>query len=170
MKAAQVTKRLCIRKLIRYAGSVKVGGRPEIVYCAYHVPEHLFAHELPITDFFQALGWPHGRRAADVDEKILPDAELLLSGVKYLLEYDTGSMRRHHIQARWRKYERTETVLVVTRDEERLRDLLNWSAILAERAVFTTLQKALGDPWGDIWVDLNGEAWAIEKPVEQEGE
>jgi len=173
VKAAEVTKRLCDRKLIRYAGSVKGGGRPRIVYCAYHVPQHLFGHELPISKFFAALGWPHGRRAADVDTKILPDAELFFNGLKYLVEHDTGSMRRSQIQARWRKIQSCDaedTVLVITRDEHRLRDLLDWSGVLGDQAHFTTLDKALSDPYGDIWVDLDGETWAIDQRIEQNDE
>ena len=165
----QITKKLNEKELLHYGGTIASGGRPEIFFYRHHLANHLWNHEIGISRFFEAMGWPHGRRYRDVDPEIRPDAELLINDSLYFVEWDTGSESRTQWLKRISHYTGDFTLLVVTRDEKRLKDLVDWSGQLEDSVYLTTMEHALLTPYQTIWQALDGNIHPLEKPVGESG-
>lgn len=161
----EVTKKLNTKGLLHYGGTIGSDGRPEIFYYRHHLPKHLWNHEIGISHFFESLGWIHGRRHHDVNPEIRPDAEILINGNLYFLEWDTGTESRKQWIKRISHYTDNFTLLVVTRDTKRKKDLVSWSGSLEDSVYLTTMEQALQTPYETIWEALDGSKYPLEKPV-----
>jgi len=169
-------KRLHDQKKIDIVGMVKLNdaekdakkavdkvtrGAPRKVYCSWQ-PKHL-EHEVLLTDFLLLYEWETDTvlRGTKVNRKIEPDAELVLGGIKFYVELDTGSMSHPRMtEGRWPKYRGVENfVLVVTSTEHRKENLIeNAKGTAVENiALFTTLDEAKENRGGKIWADCSGE-------------
>ena len=75
----------------------------------------------------------------------------------FYVELDTGSQPLMRVSRRQYVYRDTKDyVLYVTLSERRLKGLIKCSERIKEIALFTTLQRVLDDPFGNIWTDFFG--------------
>ena len=159
--------KLSKRGQIRYVGSYmeKESGSPRKVFCnGWRPPVDTLPHEIMGTRFLLKYDLDKCVRGYDVDKRTRADAEIWMGGRKYLVEIDTGKVKYRRIQARWRKYRGVEDfLLVVTSTEDRMKRVIEHSSEVAGIALFTTLDKALDDPYGVIWVDCFGKEVALPK-------
>jgi hypothetical protein len=120
-----------------------------------------------VTDICQSLGWPECSRRFDVGPE-RADAEILINDNIYWLEWDSGCEDRKQWLHRISHYRGDHTILVVTQNADRLKDLMEWSGRLGDGGYFTTLDAALADPYECIWRSLNGSVETLEKPSEND--
>jgi len=150
---------------IRLVGTVSFRdhGRPEHVYCNGWRPQaDLLRHEVLLTDFLLLYPKAAITRGYKVDKSVRADAEMVLGGRKFFVEFDTGEMTYARVQRRWTRYRSTsDFLLVVTRSERRLEGLLNHSERVSQIALFTTLDKVKQSPYGEIWIDCFGNNGAL---------
>jgi hypothetical protein len=151
---------------LRLVGTVVVGdaGRPEHIFCNGWKPKYdQLRHELLLTDFL--LGYPEGDvlRGWAVNRRLRPDAELTLDGYFYFVELDTGEESLAQVRRRQARYLGTEDyVLFVTLSPRRLEHLRQRAHEAVKGiALFTTLDEALREPRGEIWIDCQGERTSI---------
>jgi hypothetical protein len=151
---------------LQVVGYVKgASGRPETVFCNSWRPRstQLF-HELVVTEFL--LCYPHFRyvRGYAVNQRIRPDAEIWINNAHIFIEVDTGQQSYRQIRQRQRAYFGVQDVLLyVTLSERRLKGLIRESGQVRAIALFTTLDRLLEDPAGEIWEDLSGQRTSIVK-------
>ena len=139
-------------------------GRPENVYCNSWKPKYdQLRHELLLTDFL--LNYPDADvlRGWAVSRRLRPDAEMTVAGFFYYVEMDTGEQSYAQVRRRQARYSGVEDYLLyVTVSPKRLEGLRKNAHSAVERiAMFTTLEEALRDPHGQIWIDCHGERTAI---------
>jgi hypothetical protein len=146
-------------------------GRPEHVYCRNQwVKVDNVLHELQISRLcFKTDADEIRRGPAEVDAAIRPDAELLINGQRYFLEFDRGTMSyKAVIETRFSQYRACpDFVLWVCATEARMEELRRQAESLRGTALFTTLNLALRNPHAAIWTDFDGERAAL--PRSQEG-
>jgi hypothetical protein len=149
------------RGKLNHVGTVmfKDYGRPQDVYCGWK-PKDL-KHEVLLTEFMllyeeQAVDVKRGFK---VDKRFRADAEMTLSGAKFYVEMDTGTMRGYgRVEERWANYAGCDgTLLVVTVSQARLESLLKKSESVAQTAWFTVLELVRADPYGYVWMNSSGE-------------
>lgn len=165
-RASKRLNRLVEKKQLRLAGTVSLkDGRPEHVYCRGHgVKGDNVLHEVQISRLCFKTHADEVRRGPDgVDTELRPDAEFLINGQRYLLEFDNGTMGlREIIQTRFSKYRFCRyLVLWVCATQARMEGLRRRAEMIRATALFTTLDLALRDPHATIWVDFDGEAAAL---------
>jgi hypothetical protein len=164
-KAYQRCAKLRKQKKIRHIGTVQIEptGRPrDIFYNGRRPPDHLLAHEYHLTTFCLLYPQAEWKRLYDTDRRLRPDAEMLLSGTKYFVELDTGTIRDwRKLQRRFRGYQGCKVdVLWVCLSETRMRNLLEKCD---QRGMFfTTLACVAATPHGAVWSDRTGEEWSVE--------
>lgn len=139
-------------------------GRPDKIYCNSWKPKYdQLRHELLLTDFL--LNYPEGDvlRGWAVNRRLRPDAELTLGDYFYYVEMDTGEQSYTQVRRRQSRYSGVEEFLLyVTLTARRLEGLRkNAHAAVKQIAMFTTLDEAIRDPRGQIWIDCQGERAAI---------
>jgi hypothetical protein len=166
-RATRRLRRLTERKQLRLAGTVSLkDGRPEHVYCrgARWVKSDNLLHEVQISRLlFKIHANDIHRGPSEVDRYLLPDAELVIRGRRYLLEFDTGTMSYQEIEeTRFLKYAAcSDLVLWVCSSPSRMEGLRRRAAAIRGTALFTTLDDALRNPHAAIWVDFDGERAAL---------
>lgn len=114
-------------------------------------------HEVLLTDFL--LGYPDAEvvRGLTVNDRIRPDAEMVLGGRKFYVELDTGEMNHSRVQQRHAAYAGVQDFLLfVTLSAARMPRLIAGAEAVREIALFTTLEQAMREPRGEIWVDAFG--------------
>jgi hypothetical protein len=139
-------------------------GRPENVYCNSWKPKYdQLRHDLLLTDFL--LNYPEADvlRGWAVNRRLRPDAEMTLDGFFYHVEMDTGEQSYAQVRRRQSRYSGIKDfVLYVTTSPKRLDGLRkNVHDAVLPIALFTTLDDALREPHGEIWIDCQGERTSI---------
>lgn len=108
---------------------------------------------------FPDVAWQRGN---SLDDKYLPDAKGFSSDGIIRIETDCDTMGYRKVLARWKKYEACEDDLLIVvaakhrSSEERLRELVEWSDAIDAIAYFTTIERFLADPQGEVWEDRGG--------------
>lgn len=157
--------------------SGKKTGRPVDVYCNGWLPKVTnLRHEMKQSEFC-LLGYPEADHMRGYDlHPLLPDAIMTLGPTRFFVEMDCGTMDRKKVQARWQKYTDADdagafedVILVVTAPRmqdpaERLEQLFAWSEGIGHIAYFSTLEEVLLEPYGDVWTDIEGTGFSLEKP------
>jgi hypothetical protein len=164
-KATRRLRKLQRRRLVRCLGSVALkDGRPEHVYARGRWKSDNLLHEVQLTRVCLKLDADELRRGVgQVDPTLRPDAELRINGDRYLLEMDLGTMSYPDIvRKRFIRYrECSDLVLWVSPTEHRMEGLRRHADMLRAIALFTTLERAVGDPHGAIWTDVDGRRAAL---------
>jgi hypothetical protein len=163
-KARKRLRRLQARKRVRLVGAVcRKAGRPEQVYCGWRPAPDALTHEVELTELclrIDAGGLVRGPRATD--EQLRPDAELTISGQRYLLEFDRGTMGYRQIERRFRVYERCpDFVLWVCSTPERREGMRSRAGMLRSTALFATRDEAMANPHAPVWRDVDGATVAL---------
>jgi hypothetical protein len=146
------------------------------VYCNGWEPnsKNLF-HELMLTDFLMLYPWDSLVRGYDVDEKLKQDAAGKLFGNWFDVEQDCGTMNKKKILKRWKKYIESENTVLVNvatkrrNPKARMEQLMEWTKMIPEVAPlfrFTTRDAVMTDPFGEVWLDCEGNRYAIEVTTE----
>ncbi len=147
-------------------------GRPENVYCNGWKPKHdQLTHELLLTDFLLCYPNADTLRGWAVNRRLRPDAEMTLDGYFYNVELDTGEQSYAQVNRRQKRYAgSTDLLLYVTQSERRLEGLRqNADPAVRSIALFTTLEKVLAAPAGQIFLDCAGEStWIVDPPAHTE--
>ena len=142
---------------------MNTAGPPVRAFCNGWKPKRdQLRHEILTTDFL--LGYPTAEivRGWDVDPHIRPDATMQLDGITYHIETDTGSESFRRIEKRQKVYSHVnDFVLYVALSERRLQGLIRHSQQIQRIALFTTLERAIADPRGEIWQDCDGRTASI---------
>jgi hypothetical protein len=88
---------------------------------------------------------------------------MTLDGYFYYVELDTGEETHAQVRRRQARYSGIEDfVLFVTSSQRRLEGLRENAHQAVQRiALFTTLEVALAQPRGEIWIDCQGERTSI---------
>jgi hypothetical protein len=151
---------------LRLVGNIVVNdsGRPERVFCNAYKPKYdQLRHELLLTDFLLKYPEADVLRGWAVNRRLRPDAEMTLDDYFYYVELDTGEQSYAQIRRRQARYSGVEDFLLYVTSTEKRRDGLRNHTHEAVRsiALFTTLDAALRDPRGEIWIDCQGERTAI---------
>jgi hypothetical protein len=172
-KALNRLNRLVRRKRIRLVGTVcgKVG-RPENVYARWTPKVDQLLHEVQLTELCLRLDAASILRGPHVhDADIRPDAEVVINGETYYLEWDRGTMGYAQVvRHRFRKYERCRhLVLWVCPTVLRREGLRVRARGIRHVALFATAGDALVSPHGEIWVDYQGQ-WASLPRQDGDGE
>jgi hypothetical protein len=165
-RAAKRLRRLLEKRQIRQAGTVSLtDGRPQHVYCRCRwLKADNLLHEVQISRICFRIHADAVRRGpGDVDRDLRPDAELLIGGRRYLLEFDHGTMSYQVVvQTRFEKYRACrDLVLWVCATQARMEGLRKLAEVIRETALFTTLDLALRDPHAAVWTDFDGETAAL---------
>ena len=170
-KALKRLNRLVARKRLKLVGTVaRTGGRPEHVYSRWRPKPDLLLHEVELTELCLKLHAGRILRGPHVaDSRVLPDAQLWISGVLYYLELDRGTMSYQQVvRDRFRKYrDCPHLCLWLCSSEARREGLRSRAEGLRTTALFATVVDALALPHGPIWLDYAG-GWAT-LPREQSG-
>jgi hypothetical protein len=159
-------EKLRAQGFLRLIATIVLGdsGRPERIFCNGWRPKYdQLRHELLLTDFLLAYPEADTLRGWAVDRRLRPDAEMTLDGYFYYVELDTGEQTHSQVRRRQASYAGTEDyVLYVTSSAKRLEGLRkNVHETVKRIALFTTLEEALANPRGEIWIDSQGERTAI---------
>jgi hypothetical protein len=165
-KATKRLTRLVEKKQLRRVGTVCLkGGRPEHVYSRSRwLKADNLLHEIQMSRICFKIHADDVRRGpGHVDPTLRPDAELLINGRRFLLEFDNGTKSYPAIvQTRFATYRCCrDLVLWVCITEARMEGLRTHAEMLRATALFTTLDLALADPHARIWRDFNGETAAL---------
>lgn len=166
-KANRRLLRLARRQKVALLGTVCLKiGRPEHVYgrARWMRKADTLVHEVQITRVCLKIDADEVRRGpGSVDGYIQPDAELLIAGRRFFLEFDQGTMSiADVVRKRFGKYTATkEFVLWVCPTQTRLETLRRHAASLRGTALFTTLERALACPHSAVWSDVNGAQAAL---------
>jgi hypothetical protein len=164
-KATRRLRKLERRRVVRCLGSVALkDGRPEHVFGRGRWKSDNLLHEVQLTRVCLKMHADELRRGAgEVDPLLRPDAELRINGERYFLEMDLGSMSYPDvIRKRFAGYRGCrDLVLWISPTVSRMEGLRRHAGMLRDIALFTTLDQALADPHGAIWVDVNGERAAL---------
>jgi hypothetical protein len=160
-RAAKRLKRLVEKKQVCIAGTVSLkDGRPQHIYCRCRwLKADNLLHEVQISRVCFRIHADAVRRGpGDVDRDLRPDAELVIGGRRYLLEFDHGTMSYQVVvQTRFEKYRAChDLVLWVCATQARMEGLRKLAEMIRETALFTTLDLALRDPHAVIWTDFDG--------------
>jgi ribosomal protein S14 len=162
-RAAKRLKRLVAKKKLRLAGTVSLqdNGRPEHVYCRcrWATKADTLLHEVQISRVcFRTHADQIRRGPGETDPVLRPDAELIIGGRRYLLEFDRGTMSYQQVAAtRFEKYRSCrDLVLWVCSTQARMEGLRARAEMIRETALFTTLGSALRDPHAENWTDFDG--------------
>lgn len=164
--AYRAAKKLRTQGRLRAVGFVRgVSGRPEIAYCnSWRPRSNQLLHEVRLTDFLLCYAQAEIVRGWQVDSRIRPDAEMTLGGQKFFVELDTGEQSYRQVEQRQRAYESVkELLLYVTSTETRLAGLMQHSSAVRSIAFFTTLDRVLRDPQGEVWTDCFGNVVSLTK-------
>ncbi len=165
-RATKRLRRLAGRKLVRLAGTVAMSdGRPQHVYCRcrWLKPDNLL-HEVLLSRLCFRIHADEVRRGlGEVDPDLRPDAELLIGGQRYLLEFDRGTMSYQVVaKTRFEKYRFCrDLVLWVCQTQARMEGLRKRAEPIRGTGLFTSLEQALREPHAAIWIDFDGEAAAL---------
>jgi hypothetical protein len=161
-RAGKRLRRLVRTRQLRVAGTVALkGGRPAHVYCRYFsaVKADNLLHEVQVSRICFKVHADEVRRGpGEVDPDLRPDAEVWISGQRYLLEFDNATTGYDVVvQRRFTKYRSCPyLVLWVCATEPRTEGLRRRAEMIRETALFTTLDRALADPHAAIWTDFDG--------------
>jgi hypothetical protein len=171
-RAYHALRKLCEQERIKYHWSLRVNpqGRPIDVYCGWACKmDTLKRHELPLTYFCRAYRdytWIRGYR---VPKDTLPDA-VMIGDRERLVEFDSGEESAEQYREHMARYATdTRRLLIVAPygDTGRMEQLIGWGEHVNHLAAYTTLDRAMRDPYGCIWVDATGKAAALKKPSEK---
>lgn len=166
-RAIKRLNRLCERRQLKLAGTVSLkDGRPEHVYCRsrWAAKGDTLLHEVLVSRVCFKIHATEVRRGPDqVDSFLRPDAELRISGQRYLLEVDCGTMSYQQVVSeRFTKYGSCQDIVLwVCSTEARAEGLRTQAQVLSGVALFTTLPLALANPHAPIWRDYAGETAAL---------
>ena len=140
-----------------------VSGRPETAYCnAWQPRSNQLTHDVLLTDFLLCYPLAEIVRGWQVDSRIRPDAEMTVAGQKFFVELDTGEQTYRQIRHRQRAYAAVRDLLLyVTVSETRLAGLMRHSSAVESIALFTTLDRVMRDPRGEVWVDFAGKTVSL---------
>jgi hypothetical protein len=115
-----------------------------------------------LTDFLLCYPQAEIVRGWQVDHRIRPDAEMTLDGQRFFVEMDTGEQTYRQVEHRQRAYKSVrDWLLYVTITEARLAGLMRHSMTVRDIAFFTTLDRVLKDPTGEIWIDSSGKVASL---------
>jgi hypothetical protein len=167
-RASKRLRRIVSRKRVRLAGTVALReGRPEHVYCrGSRVKGDNLLHEVYLSRLCFRMHADTVRRGLEeVDRYLRPDAELVIGGRRFLLEFDRGTMSYEEIvHRRFSRYRScNDLVLWVCSTDTRMEGLRRRSEAIREVALFTSLEAALRDPHAPIWIDFDGAKVALPK-------
>ncbi len=145
-------------------------GRPLNVYSnGYYPKADNLRHEVLLTNFlFPFFEFSKIKRGKKCDQFIQPDAEMEMDGRKYFVEMDTGSVHHPKQKRRWKRYDKVvhDFLLVVTLSEVRMHNLIKHASAVSSVALFTTLEQAIKNPFGEIWHACDDERRvALPKPA-----
>ena len=138
------------------------------VYCNGWNPKNLI-HEVMLTSVllpFDQLAII--KRGNCADQKTQADAVMKMAGHTYYIEMDTGSVHHPQQKRRWKRYRHisNDFLLVVTTSETRLLNLIDHAGAVANIALFTTLDQAVGSPFASIWRGCqDGQTVALPTPA-----
>ncbi len=160
-RAQKRLRRLVERRQVRFAGTAWLkGGRPEHVYYRYRRPRiDALVHEVQLSRLCLRMQVDELRRGPEqVESAARPDAEFRIGGQRYLLEFDRGTMSfKQLVQTRFAKYRACpDVVLWVCQTLSRMEGLRKRAQLRGKTALFTTLDEAMVDPHGAIWIDVEG--------------
>lgn len=140
-------------------------GRPQDVYFNGSLKIDHLKHEVLLTDFLLLYEGVEFCRLWDVDQQVRADAEMVLNGMKFFVELDTGEVSLGRVEKRWENYSGvSDYLLVVTSSETRLRNLVEHSSEVRGIALFTTLDEVKEEPYGEVWLDCFGKRVALPRP------
>ena len=164
--AYRTIKKLNDEGFLKRIGKVisKESGRPENVYCNGWKPKaDQLEHELFLTDFCLCYPDADFKRGWIVNRKLRPDAEMVLDGIRFNIELDTGEQSHKQVCKRQKCYANsTDYLLYVTQSHRRLEKLRTAAEECVRPIVlFTTLADVQRDPTGDILIDCFGEGCHI---------
>jgi hypothetical protein len=140
--------------LLKRVGKVisKDSGRPEHVYSNSWKPKaDQIEHELSLTDFCMCFPDAEFKRGWIVDRSLKPDAEMVLDGIRFNIELDTGEQSHKQVSKRQKRYAgSTDYLLYVCQSERRLENLRkNAEDCVRSIVLFTTLAEVQTDPRSD---------------------
>lgn len=167
-RASKRLRRLVSKKRLRLVGTVTLQeGRPQHVYCrGSRVKGDNLLHEVQLSRLCFKIHADTVRRGVEeVDRYLRPDAELVIGGRRFLLEFDRGTMSYEDIvRRRFDKYRScNDIVLWVCSTDTRMQGLRQRSKTIREIALFTTLEAALRNPHAPVWTDFDGAKAALPK-------
>jgi hypothetical protein len=146
-------------------------GHPIHIWCGWQVKaDTLKGHELPLSYFCRAykeFEWIRGHsKIARLYGDTLPDA-VMVGEKEMLVEYDsreeTEDQYRDHMK-RYTKEERRLLIVAPYGGDERLRQLVAWGEAVNHLAFYTTLDRAMQDPYGSIWVNAEWKPTTLPRP------
>jgi hypothetical protein len=172
--AARRLRKLNRKRKLRFIGRVLVGyeGNPSIIYCNQRVKEDtLETHEVPLSLMLSGY-YPdaHVLRLYEVDKKLRPDATMHLGEATYHWEYDTGSEHKSQVKGQLNAYKDCpDTILFVCKRRKRIDTIKTIAEPVKDTIYFSTFEDVVRDPYGPIWMDMEGQMNSIEKPAEDPG-
>ncbi len=138
-------------------------GRPEYWFHSADVrfKRDNLRHECYLTEFL-SLYWKYAasvKRGVDTDQDLWPDAEMMIDGMKYFVEFDTGKMTSKQLKVRFKKYVgKTDTILFVTLGRERRRKtILRVGEEVKDILCVASFAEVYEQPFGRVWHEVNGE-------------
>jgi hypothetical protein len=140
--------------------SGKTGGRPKKILSNRKVESDCLRHEISLTWVLLALGYPC-RRLDDVDQRLLPDAEIEVNGELHFGELDTGSERGRKIEERlsiWGTV--SDPILWIVMTEQRRQSLR--AKDRNENSYFGVWKEVVNNPKGEVWLNVNNQLVTIE--------
>jgi hypothetical protein len=127
---------------------------------SHEIPcSRLLAKYYPYVDVIRGPYW--------VDQKTLPDREMVKGDVTWRWEYFTGKQDLKQLVKRFKKYEGTSgTILAVCKKARYIQVVKDASQNVRDDIYFSTYEEVMRKPFGEVWQDYNGERIAITIPVE----
>jgi hypothetical protein len=165
-RARKRLRRLVQKKELRIAGTVSLkDGRPQHVYCRCRwLKVDNLVHEIQVSRIcFKMHADEVHRGPREVDSFLRPDAELVIRGRRYLLEFDNGTMSYQAlVLRRFEKYRFSQNpVLWVCVTPFRAEGLRTRGGVIGEIGLFTTLDLVVQNPHGAIWRTVEGRLVAL---------
>lgn len=172
-RAYHAVNKLYEQGRIKYQWSIRVNaeGRPVHVYCGWACKmDTLKSHELPLTYFCRAykdFEWVRGTSAIQrIYKETEPDAVMIGDKTRFV-EYDSALEREGTYKEHMTRYKGTNTrILIVVpwfRDD-RIEQLIGWGESVNHLAAYTTLDRVMATPYGQIWRDSTGKVSGLTKP------
>lgn len=144
------------RREIKYEWYLTWGkGRPSRVLSNRNVERDQLRHEVLLTYVLQALGYEY-RRLDDVDQSLLPDAEIIANGSLEFIEMDCGTERGGKIEGRLSAYDSREYIVRwIVMTEERRQSLR--AKDQNKNSYFGLFTEVVNNPEGEIWLGIDNQ-------------
>lgn len=155
---------------LRHAGCVSIGGgRKSHVWCNRRFGDRLLKHEVDAMRVFYAY-WPHAYAltGGDTDPRWRADIEMVIgdprSGRRFMVEIDEETESLSQVRGRLAGYtDCPHAVLFVAPSPSRANEVARLTD--NPRIYVATIDRCLGDPWGNHWRNCRGEEGRVVKPV-----